>query len=142
MEGDFYRKPHKRNRFRSIGKKLFKTRRRALITLGSAVLVVYLLLDNKGIIARVSLEMKRQEMAEKVRAAEEETKQLQANLKALQGDKKTIEKIARERHGMVREGETVWSISQRFGVPMERVLAANGLRRRSTLRPGQTLRIP
>jgi LysM repeat protein len=43
---------------------------------------------------------------------------------------------------IVRQGDTAWSISQRFNVTLPALLAANGLTRRSTLRPGQTLRIP
>lgn len=43
---------------------------------------------------------------------------------------------------VVRQGESAWSISQRFNVPLDRLLAANNLSRRSTLRPGQTVRIP
>ena len=112
MDGDFYRKPLKRNLVRTIGKKLFKTRRSGIITVASIVLVLYLLFDNKGIIARVRLELQRKEMAGKVKADEEASKQLQSDLKALQGDKKTIEKVAREKHGMVREGETVYRVKK------------------------------
>ena len=112
MEGDFYRKPQKRNWVRTARKKLFKTRRRGIITIASFILLLYILVDNKGIIARIRLESQQQEMTEKVKAAEEETKQLQSNLKALQGDKKTVEKIARERHGMVRQGETVYKVKK------------------------------
>ena len=112
MEGDFYRKPHKRRLLSDLRKKLFKTRRRALITMISALLVLYILFDNKGIIARVGLEMEKQEMEEKVKTAEQETKQLQSDLKTLQGDKKTIEKVAREKHGMAREGETVYKVKK------------------------------
>lgn len=43
---------------------------------------------------------------------------------------------------VVRAGETAWSISQKFGVTLNQLLSANGLTRRSTLRPGQRLRIP
>ena len=112
MEGDFYRKPHTRNWLRSVRKKLFKTRRRGIITVVSVILLLYILFDNKGIIARVRLEMQRAEMVEKVKAAEEETKQLQSSRQALQGDKKTVEKIAREKHGMVRQGETVYRVKK------------------------------
>lgn len=43
---------------------------------------------------------------------------------------------------VVRQGESAWSISQKFGVPLDRLLAANNLTRRSTLRVGQRIRIP
>ena len=112
MDGDFYRKPQKRNPLRTVGKRLFKTRRSGLITIACAVLVMYFLFDNKGIVARIRLETQSREMAEKVKADEQTTKQLQSDLKSLQGDKKTIEKVAREKHGMVREGETVYRVKK------------------------------
>lgn len=43
---------------------------------------------------------------------------------------------------IVRSGENLWSISQRFGVSLDRLRAANGLSRRAVLRPGQSVRIP
>jgi cell division protein FtsB len=83
-----------------------------LSLLGGFALLLYVLFGNRGVIARVRLELKRQEMIEKVRLAEEETKQLQAQVKALEGDKKMIEKVARERYGMAREGETVYRVKK------------------------------
>ncbi len=74
------------------------------------LLVSYVLFNNRGVIARVRLEHQRQVMIDKVKAAEDETKRLQAYLKALDGDKETIEKVAREKYGMAREGETVYKV--------------------------------
>jgi cell division protein FtsB len=34
-------------------------------------------------------------------------------VKALEGDKRAIEKIARERYGMHREGETVYKVTKK-----------------------------
>lgn len=42
----------------------------------------------------------------------------------------------------VREGDSAWAIARRLGVRLEALLQANGLGERSTLRPGQWLRIP
>jgi cell division protein FtsB len=78
----------------------------------AAILLLYLLVDNKGIIARLRLELQLREMVQKVEQAEQETKKLQSELKALQGDRKTIEQVAREKHGMVREGETVYRVKK------------------------------
>ena len=36
----------------------------------------------------------------------------QSQSKALDGDKKEIEKVARERYGMVREGEKVYKVNK------------------------------
>ncbi|MBE0555609.1 MAG: septum formation initiator family protein [Proteobacteria bacterium] len=112
MQGDFYRKPRSRSRLREKLKGLLSNRRLMLSLLGGVVLLAYVLFGNRGVIARVRLELKRQEMIEKVQLAEQETKRLQAEKKALEGDKKTIEKVAREQHGMAREGETVYRIKK------------------------------
>ena len=51
-------------------------------------------------------------MERKIREADAETKALQAQSKALDGDKKAIEKVARERYGMVRQGEKVYKVDK------------------------------
>ncbi|MBF8295288.1 MAG: hypothetical protein HW389_1833 [Bacteroidetes bacterium] len=110
MEGQFLRRIQNPRWLQGITKKVFKTRRRAVFVIVGTLFVSYILFNNRGIVARVRLEHQRQVMIEKVRAAEEETKRLQSYLKALDGDKKTIEKVAREKYGMAREGETVYKV--------------------------------
>jgi cell division protein FtsB len=112
MEGQFLRRVQKPRWLQGISKKVFKTRRRALFAIVGTLLVSYVLFNNRGVIARIRLEHERQVMIEKVKAAEEETKRLQSYLKALDGDKKTIEKVAREKYGMAREGETVYKVKK------------------------------
>ena len=51
-------------------------------------------------------------MIEKVEEAGKETARLQAQKKALEGDKKTIEKLAREKYGMSRQGEKVYRVKK------------------------------
>ena len=109
---EFYCKPQKRSRTKSLLKKVFKNKRRSITIFFGTLLFSFLLFANNGIIARVKLEQRRTEMIEKVRQSEEETKQLQAQAKALEGDKKTIEKVAREKYGMVREGEKVYRVKK------------------------------
>lgn len=46
--------------------------------------------------------------------------------------------VRRERY-QVRRGDSVARIARRFGVPVQDVLTANGLGRRSVIRPGQRL---
>lgn len=87
-------------------------RRRALFLIAGTLFASYILFNNRGVIARIRLEHQRQVMIEKVKAAEEETKRLQSYLQALDGDRKTIEKVAREKYGMAREGETVYKVKK------------------------------
>ena len=113
MEGQFLRRIQKPKWLQGITKQVFKTRRRALFLIAGTLFVSYLLFNNRGVIARIRLEHQRQVMIEKVKAAEEETKRLQSYLQALDGDKKTIEKVAREKYGMAREGETVYKVRKK-----------------------------
>ena len=112
MEGQFYRKIRTSSTLHRLAKKVFKTRRRALAVIAGMFVVAFVLFNNRGVVARIRLEVERREMIEKVREAEKETKRLQSYLKALDGDRKTIEKVAREKYGMAREGETVYKVKK------------------------------
>jgi cell division protein FtsB len=112
MEGQFLRRIQKPRWLNGITKRVFKTRRRVLIVVVGSLLVTYILFNNRGVIARIRLEHQRQVLIAKVQAAEEETQRLQSYLKALDGDRKTIEKVAREKYGMARPGETVYKVKK------------------------------
>ncbi len=113
MEDQFYRAiPTPRHFFKRLLKKAVKNKKRTTVLLLAFMLFTYLLFDNKGVIARVRLESQKHDLEQKIAQAEAETKSLQAQIKALEGDKKTIEKIAREKYGMARNGETVYRIKK------------------------------
>ena len=109
---DFYRNIDTKRWLRSLAKSASKNKRRTLIVIGLAILALYLLFDNKGVIARIRLEMREREMQRKVRATELQNDSLRAQIKALQGDRKTIETIAREKYGMTRPGETQYRVQK------------------------------
>jgi cell division protein FtsB len=108
MDSQFYRTLQPKRLLRDISRKAAKHKRRTILLVIGLLVVLYLLLDNKGVLARIGLEMRRQEMIDQVQADTLETRNLQSQIKSLEGDKKTIEKVARERHGMARKGETVY----------------------------------
>jgi cell division protein FtsB len=87
-----------------------KGRRFGLMLLVGIPIIAYVLLNPHGIIQRVRLELAKREMEEKLREAEVEQQQLQDLSKRLENDKHTIEKIAREKYGMLRAGETVYRV--------------------------------
>ena len=116
---EFYRNIDTRRWIRSLAKSASKNKRRTLIFIGLAILALYLLFDNKGVITRVRLEMRERELRERVRAAELQNDSLRAQLKALQGDRKTIETIAREKYGMTRPGETQYRVQKEDSVAKE-----------------------
>lgn len=109
---DFYRPADTRKWLRSIARSAAKNKRRTLILIGVGILALYLLFDNKGIIARIRLELREREMRDKIRQTELQNDSLRAQIKALQGDKKTIETIAREKYGMTRPGETQYRVQK------------------------------
>ncbi|MEE8575451.1 MAG: LysM peptidoglycan-binding domain-containing protein [Thermodesulfobacteriota bacterium] len=41
----------------------------------------------------------------------------------------------------VRRGDTLWKISTRFGVPLNKVLKLNNIKKRDTIKPGQKLKL-
>jgi cell division protein FtsB len=111
MKGDFYRL-RGGTRLKGAAKRLLKNKRSLFTLFAALIAVLYVLFDNRGVVRRISLEMKKRELTEATIRAREEMKILQAHLKAVEGDKKTIERLARERYGMAREGETVYRVKK------------------------------
>jgi cell division protein FtsB len=83
-----------------------------LILLLGLPIVGYVLLNPHGVIQRVRLEVAKREMQEKLKEAELEHQRLEDYSKKLENDKRTIEKVAREKYGMVREGEKVYKVKK------------------------------
>lgn len=54
----------------------------------------------------------------------------------------TTAKAGGTRSHVVRKGETLWRISQKYGVRVEEIIAANGLRKNAKINAGQRLIIP
>jgi cell division protein FtsB len=75
----------------------------------------FALFGNRGVLQRVRLEERKARMETNIREAQDENRRLQAQSKALDGDKKAIEKVAREDHGMHRKGETVYRVKKKDG---------------------------
>ncbi|RPI07053.1 MAG: hypothetical protein EHM64_00765 [Ignavibacteriae bacterium] len=112
MEDQFYRNLQPDRMLKKIAKSAAKNKKRTVLLIFLFLVLLYLLFDNKGIITRLRLEAQHREWIEKVKADSVETLRLQEQIKALEGDKKTIEKTAREKYGMAREGETVYQIKK------------------------------
>ena len=112
MEDQFYRNLQPERFLKKIIKKAAKNKRRTILLIALFLLALYLLFDNKGIITRIRLEAQHREWIEKLKADSLETKRLQEQIKALEGDKKTIEKTAREKYGLARENETVYQVKK------------------------------
>lgn len=107
----FYRKIKKQVQPENLLSAIRENKVRSAIVAGSIVLALYILFNNYGVFPRIKLELQKQEMLEKIDTAEEEQKKLKEQSKALDGDPKAIEKVAREKYGMVRENEKVYKVA-------------------------------
>ncbi len=107
----FYRKIKKQITPERLTETVKENKRASVIVLGAFLLFLYVLFNSNGIIARIRLEMEKNEALEKIEAAQEEQKKLKEQSKALDGDPKAVEKVAREKYGMVRENEKVYKVT-------------------------------
>ncbi|MGD0035779.1 MAG: septum formation initiator family protein [Bacteroidota bacterium] len=112
MENQFYRNLQPERFLKKIAKSAAKNKKRTIFLVIVFLFFLYLLFNNKGIVTRIRLESQHREWIEKVKADSIETARLQEQIKALEDDKKTIEKTAREKYGMAREGETVYQVKK------------------------------
>lgn len=113
MNDLFYRKDKRTLDARALIKKLLRNKRLVAGLIVGVPLFLFLLFGNHGIVQRVRLQHQKTDLESKIQRADEEGKRLQADSKALDGDKQAIEKVARENYGMHREGETVYKISKK-----------------------------
>ena len=113
MDNLFYRKDKKKFDVVPLLKKLAKNKRAMLGVVLGFPLVLFLLFGGHGIVQRVRLQNQKTELEAKIQQAELDTKRLQAESKALDNDKKAIEKVAREKYGMARQGETVYKVRKK-----------------------------
>jgi cell division protein FtsB len=70
----------------------------------------YAVFGKKGILQRVELEIEVKELREKLKDEQEKSLILQKEIEDLKSSDKKIEKVAREKYGMVKEGEEIYKI--------------------------------
>ncbi len=75
-----------------------------------AALLVFASIGNKGLISRIKMEGERKGLEEQLKAEQLKTKDLQKDIEDLKSSDKKIEKTAREKYGMTKEGETIYKI--------------------------------
>ena len=74
------------------------------------VIVIYAVFGKKGILQRVELEMENEELRTKLKEEQEKTIMLQKQIDELKSSDKEIEKVAREKYGMLKEGEEIYKV--------------------------------
>jgi cell division protein FtsB len=73
-------------------------------------IVSYAVFGKKGILQRVELEMENKELQQKLKEEQEKTIMLQKEIEELKSSDKKIEKVAREKYGMTKEGEEIYKV--------------------------------
>ena len=110
MDEQYYRKPRAKYSVLTFFKKIFRKRSVFVSLLIVIPTFFFITFSSKGVLTRSSLESEKRAMEERVRQAQQEQRRLQEQSKALDNDPKAIEKIAREKYGMIRDGETVYKV--------------------------------
>jgi cell division protein FtsB len=112
MDDQYYRKERPKRSISSwLGKK-WKNKNLRLTLLIVIPVFSFITFSNKGVLQRLHIESEKRIMQEKIQQAHQEQLKLQEQSKALDNDPKAIEKVAREKYGMIREGETVYKIKK------------------------------
>lgn len=96
--------------FKNIFKYIFHRRKFFIYLLILLVVSVYAVFGKKGILQRVELEMEVKELHEKLKEEQDKTLILQKEIEELKTSEKKIEKTAREKYGMVKDGEEIYKI--------------------------------
>ena len=110
MDPQYYRKILPKSIIPAPIRKLFKSNWTWVFLFAGTFIISYTLYNNKGFLQHLRLRRERQEMLDKLAAAQHEQMQLRQYSKALESDPKVIEKVAREQYGMIREGEIVYKV--------------------------------
>jgi cell division protein FtsB len=113
MDSQFYRKTISGTGVKEKLSALAKNKRFVVRFIAAAIVAGVVLFGDHGVIQRIQLSQRKSDLQAKIVEAELESKRLQAVSRALDGDAKAIEKVAREKHGMIREGEIVYKVNRK-----------------------------
>jgi cell division protein FtsB len=88
-------------------------RKRLILTLLVVIpLGGYALFSSRGLFSRVSLEWEKRKLQETVTTMKQQQDSLKQVVKQLESDTLLIEKLARERYGMVKPGEQIYLVER------------------------------
>lgn len=83
-----------------------------LLILGGIIFVWFAFIDTYSIWTRIELQMQKDRLKEQSQQLKQETAVLKQQINDLENDPLLLERIARERYGMKKEGETVYKIKE------------------------------
>jgi cell division protein FtsB len=112
MDGQYFRKDQQRQTIGKWTKKLWKKKSFRIGTLVFIPALSFVLFSNRGVIQRINLESQKEDLVRQVEQLKKEQARLNEKSKLLESDPAMIEKIAREKFGMIRDGETVYKLKK------------------------------
>jgi cell division protein FtsB len=112
MDEQYYRKAKPKATFAGWLKKQVKRRNVFIPVIIIVPVVSFMVFSNKGLLKRLQLEADKKEMLQKIDQAKVEQKLLEDQVKALDKDPRAVEKVAREKYGMIKPGETVYKVKK------------------------------
>ena len=110
MDEDYYRRTKPKPPFTGRIKKQLRKKNVIFTVVILVPVVAFMTFSNKGFLKRLSLESEKKAMLARLELAKAEQRMLQDQSKALDNDPKAIERVAREKYGMIKEGETVYKV--------------------------------
>ena len=96
--------------FKNIFRYIFYRRRFFIFLLLLLFIIAYAVLGKKGLIQRVELEIENRELQQKLKDEQEKTIKLQKEIEELKTSDKKLDKVAREKYGMTKDGEEIYKI--------------------------------
>jgi len=112
MDDLYYRKERTAKPLVEAVKKIAKQKKLQYTFIVAVPILAFMMFSEKGILTHVKLQSQKEETLAKVQIVQIEQRRLQELSKALDTDAAIIERVAREKYGMIREGETVYKIKK------------------------------
>ena len=97
--------------FKNVVRFIYHRRKLFLFLVILLAIVSFAVFGKKGVLQRVELEMENRSLKEKLAAEQQKTIILQKEIEELKTSDKKIEKVAREKYGMVKEGEEIYKVA-------------------------------
>jgi cell division protein FtsB len=103
---------------RHLPKSLAVLKNRKIVLMAGVVLVTVLMItfSNKGLLRRIMLSRELTERETHVTELRRDIAELRRQRDLLENDEATIERVARETHGMIRKGEVIYRVRP-AGIP-------------------------
>ena len=96
--------------FRNVARYIYNRRRFFVFLVIILAILAYAVFGKKGLLQRVDLELENRELQKKLKEEQEKTLILQKEIDEIKTSDKKIEKVAREKYGLTKEGEEIYKI--------------------------------